>query len=97
MMEDRNVDLIRIIKSYGFMDQIKAKLAKYMSETCGCPIERYTEDVLLILLKSAAYDYIHNASEESVKKFAIKFIRNDYVSMDKHDEFGRLVLNLGNT
>jgi len=95
-MEDRSVDIIKLTKSYTIMD-IKNKVAKYMSETCGTPIERYTDSVLLRIIKEVAYDYLHAASHTHVILFTMDILEDHFPGFDEpHDEFMRICLALRN-
>lgn len=93
-MQDRSVDIIKLTKAYTIMD-IKNKIAKYMSESCGTPIERYNDTILLRILKQVAYDYLRNASYEHAVSFMINYLEDDFPGFDEpYDEFMRLCLAL---
>ena len=71
-MEDRTINIILITKRFGKPNNVKKAIAKYMSEECNCPIEVYTDSILMSVLKEAMYDFLHNASR---KQDMIAFIR----------------------
>lgn len=64
-MEDRTINIILITKHFGKLDTIKRAIAKYMSEECNCPIEIYTDNILMSIVKEAMFDFLHNASRKS--------------------------------
>lgn len=64
-MEDRTINIILITKRFGPPNIVKKAIAKYMSEECNCPIETYTDSILMSIIKEAMFDFLHNASRKS--------------------------------
>jgi hypothetical protein len=64
-MNDRTINIILITKRFGKPNNVKKAIAKYMSEECNCPIETYTDSILMSILKEAMFDFLHNASRKS--------------------------------
>jgi len=71
-MEDRTINIILITKRFGYIENVKQAIAKYMSEECNCPVETYTDNVLIGILKEAMLDFLHSASR---KQDVIAFTR----------------------
>lgn len=65
LLEDRTVNIILLAKRFGVPENVKRAIAKYMSEECWCPVERYTDEVLYSIVKNAAFDFLHHASRRS--------------------------------
>lgn len=84
-MEDRTINIILITKRFGEPSNIKKAIAKYMSEECDCPIEIYTDDVLISILRNAMFDFLHNASR---KQDIIAFIRE---IVDGHQGYDKMI------
>ena len=64
-MEDRTINIILITKRFGPPAIVKRAIAKYMSEECNCPVEIYTDSILMSIMKEAMFDFLHNASRKS--------------------------------
>lgn len=64
-MNDRTINIILITKRFGEPNNVKKAIAKYMSEECNCPIETYTESILMSIIKEAVFDFLRNASRKS--------------------------------
>ena len=84
-MEDRTINIILITKRFGKPDNVKKAIAKYMSEECDCPIETYTDDVLISILRNAMFDFLHNASR---RQDIIAFIRE---IVDGHCGYDKMI------
>ena len=84
-MEDRTINIILITKRFGEPNNVKKAIAKYMSEECDCPIETYTDRVLMSIIKEAMFDFLHNASR---KRDMIAFIRE---IVDGHRGYDKMI------
>ncbi len=62
-MTQRTCDIIWICKHS--QDDALTDIASYMSNLCMCPVEAYTETVLLHILTEAIYDYIDGCDKPS--------------------------------
>jgi len=82
-MEDRTINIILITKRFGEPNNVKKAIAKYMSEECNCPIEIYTDDILISILRNAMYDFLHNASRKQDIIAFIRWIIDECCSYDK--------------
>ena len=71
-LDDRTVDIIMITKRFANPSAIKPAIAQYMSETCGCPVEEYTDGLLYRIVSEAVYDFLRCCSE---RQDAIAFWR----------------------
>lgn len=63
-MQDRTVNIILIAKRFGEIQDIKERIAKYMSEECDTPVETYTDGILYSIVRQAFFDYLWSASKE---------------------------------
>ena len=61
-MEQRTQNIINVIKNPPLMGyeagDMTSAVIRYMSEECACPIEYYTDDIVIGILKEAFADFI---------------------------------------
>ena len=77
-MEKRTEEIIAVCKgrhNFGDGMTFAQSVAAYMSDRCACPIDVYTENVLLGILFEAVYDYIDGADKPS---FFLRQIEDSY-------------------
>jgi hypothetical protein len=91
VMEDRTINIIFIAKRHGKLDNVKVHIKQYLSDECACPIELYTDPVLLDMVKTAFLDYLRHASINR----AVSCVR-DYLYVRYDTEIDRLLVALTN-
>lgn len=61
-MEQRTQNIINVIKNPSLMGceagDMENAVIRYMSKECACPIEYYTDDIIIGILKTAFADFI---------------------------------------
>lgn len=72
LLSDRTVDIIMITKRVP-VNKMKQTIAKYMSDTCGCPISVYTDDLIYSVVKNAFFDFLYHAEKPSVMALVRNF------------------------
>ena len=71
-LEDRTVNIILLAKRFGEPENVKKAIAQYMSEECLCPIDTYTDNIILGIVRNATYDFLHHASR---RQDTVAFVR----------------------
>lgn len=81
-MEDRNINIIFLIKQLWNINEAKMAIIKYMSEECNCPEEVYTDYVLEEIIRNVAYDFLtHTTRKNDSINFAFALMKNRYDKM----------------
>ena len=94
-MEKRTADIIMIVKGnwHKHLNFVKRKklygydelIAAYMSETCGCPMDRYDYNTLFRIIEQVLIDYSSTCTKKSELLF--NYFNNNTFTFDEFDKW----------
>ena len=90
MLDQRTQNIIFVCKgrhNYGSNISMRDAVARYMSDTTGCDIERYSDVTLLSIIKSCILDIMENCSKDICRRLIFDYFDYDYLHNNELDKW----------